>query len=325
MMSSGLPAGPPCSVSVGVVIPAYNCARFLDDSIQSVLRQTYPIAQIVVVDDGSTDGSRGVVAAYAPRVTYVRIENAGPARARNVGLAALSTDLVAFLDADDVWLEEKVERQVGRLLERDSCGLVYCGKTLMDQAGQTLGAFDQHEFPEGNLLCTLIHANHISTSSVVVAWRQLLIDLGGFDERADLRAAAEDYELWLRCASSFTICAVPDPLVRYRVHTANLTRNTANRYVGILAALDCLEGQLARSGRLTPLISAALRARRTRIHEEFAVSFLFIQDYPRARVAAQRLEALGGTRRPLFTAVRHLPDWVLRSAQDMRRMIRSAS
>ncbi len=310
------------NLSVGVVIPAYNCAHYLDDAIRSALGQTYQVREVVVVDDGSTDDCRGVVSAHAARVTYLRIDNSGPARARNVGMAALSTDLVAFLDGDDIWHPEKIARQVARMQEPDLPALVYCGKTLIDASGRPIGPFDQHEFPQGDLLLRLIAANHISTTSVAVARRQVLLDLGGFQEHPDLRWV-EDYELWLRCASRFTIGSVAEPLVRYRVHGTNLTRNLWGRYLGLTVALDCFESFLQRSNRRSPEIDAALRARRIQVHEEFAIAFLYVREYGRARAAAGRLAGLRPARWPPVLAFRHLPDWMLRCGQNARQMLRS--
>ena len=106
-------------MDISCVIPCYNGERFLGAALDSVIAQTLPPAEIIVVDDGSTDGSTADVAAnYGSRVTYLRQDNAGPAAARNRGLACARGDFVAFLDADDLWHQDKLARQAVRFEAR---------------------------------------------------------------------------------------------------------------------------------------------------------------------------------------------------------------
>ncbi|HEX3110532.1 MAG TPA: glycosyltransferase family A protein, partial [Thermoanaerobaculia bacterium] len=111
--------------SVSVVIPSYNYARYLGEAIDSALGQTLPPLEVIVVDDGSTDDTPAVLAAYGDRIRVLRQKNAGVAVARNSGIAAARGECVAFLDADDVWLPRKLELQIP--LFTDSVGLVHCG------------------------------------------------------------------------------------------------------------------------------------------------------------------------------------------------------
>src|SRR5581483_4857500 len=99
---------------VSVVVPVYNGAKYLRQALDSALGQTYPRLQLVIVDDGSTDSSAEIIASYGPRLCSIRQANAGVACARNAGIRAAAGDLIAFLDQDDWWLPEKVDRQVER-------------------------------------------------------------------------------------------------------------------------------------------------------------------------------------------------------------------
>jgi len=103
---------------VSCIVPAYNGERFLAEAIESILAQSYSNVQLIVVDDGSTDGTPQVAARFEDRITYVRQENAGPAAARNRGLKEVQGEFIAFLDADDLWEETKLERQLARFQER---------------------------------------------------------------------------------------------------------------------------------------------------------------------------------------------------------------
>src|SRR5258708_4350216 len=122
-----------------VVIPAYNHARFLRETIESVLVQTLPPDEVIVVDDGSTDETPAILASYSSRLTVVRQDNRGFSAARNTGAARASGDVIAFLDSDALWLPTKLERQIVRLTADPDLGLVHCGVEEIDAAGRVVG------------------------------------------------------------------------------------------------------------------------------------------------------------------------------------------
>jgi len=127
------------NLTVSVVIPTYNYAHFIGEAIESALAQTYLIAEIVVVDDGSTDNTEEVVTAFGEKVRYIRQENSGVSAARNNGAKNSSGDFITFLDPDDAWLPEKIERQIAKFREDDSIGLVHCGMREFDsETGETI-------------------------------------------------------------------------------------------------------------------------------------------------------------------------------------------
>ncbi len=123
---------------ISVIIPTYNSARFLPEAVQSALYQTLSPDEVIVVDDGSTDNTEDVLEPFRGRVHYIRQENQGPAVARNRGIAEAKGDLIAFLDADDVWLPEKSELQVKVLWENPRIGLVHSYYHRLDMAGQRI-------------------------------------------------------------------------------------------------------------------------------------------------------------------------------------------
>src|SRR5262245_53826716 len=117
---------------VSVVIPAFDAEAFLAETVESVLRQTWRRREVIVVDDGSTDGTPGVVRRFGDAVRYLRQENRGGGAARNAGASAARGDLVSFLDHDDLWAPETLERQVDVLRRRPESGLVACDGVKFD-------------------------------------------------------------------------------------------------------------------------------------------------------------------------------------------------
>ena len=220
-------------MQVSVVIPAYNSSEFLPLCIESVLRQTYPVAETIVVDDGSQDNTREIVERYRNSVRYFWRPNGGLSSARNAGVRQTTSPWVAFLDADDRWDPRKIELQVKALESKPEAGLCYTGKLLIgpDGVGTVCGVV-----PANRLWPMLRYANPITPSTVVLR-RDLFEKAGGFDER--LRAC-EDWDLWFRLGPQCQMVAVDEPVTLYRVTPTSMSRDT-NRM------LDALERMLATS------------------------------------------------------------------------------
>ncbi len=261
-MQTGVSEGPDVP-RVSVIIPTYNAARFLPDALASVLAEATPDVEVLVVDDGSTDGTPALLARYAPRVRSIRIANGGPGRARNVGVAATRAPLVAFLDADDRWLDGSLRRRLAALEAEPRAALVHGLARYVDADGRPM-AFDPlayrsrpGERHSGWVLRSLFWHNFIHTSTVV-GRRAAIEAVGGFDER---REVIEDYDLWLRIAARWPIAFVREEVAAYRCYPDSLGRTgRARTYLGQLPAL---EGALARGGLArTSLGRAWLRRRR---------------------------------------------------------------
>lgn len=205
---------------VSVIIPAYNAERFIADAVRSVLDQSWRELEVIVVDDGSTDGTADRVRPFLadPRVRYVRQENAGPAAARNRGIELAHGDYVAFCDADDLWLPAKLERQMP-LFRNPAVGLVYClGDQFTDSGGPvTLGAPLPPQ--RGKTFWEVLAGNFLMLPTAVVR-RQCLEHVGGFD--AALRTA-EDSHLYARLAHEYEFDYVDEVLFRRRVHADSLS------------------------------------------------------------------------------------------------------
>lgn len=210
---------------VSTIIPCYNGERYLGEAIDSALGQTVAQLEVIVVDDGSTsNGPRDIAARYGDAVRYVRKENGGLSSARNVGIAEATGDIVAFLDDDDVWMPDKIEKQLalyGRLEQTGRrVGLI---GTAFIYTDENLNELSRMSMPyAGSEFDRLIFKDIVGLPSSVIVPRAVLSDVGGFDE--SLRAS-EDYDLWLRIASRYDIHSVDEYLVRYRQRRGTLSKD----------------------------------------------------------------------------------------------------
>jgi glycosyltransferase involved in cell wall biosynthesis len=229
---------PLCSV----IVPAYNIERYVAEAVGSALAQTYRPIEIVIVNDGSTDGTHDALAPYLgePEVVYVQEENRGLAGARNRGLATSRGSLVALLDGDDVWMPERLERCVGRLFDDASLGWVTSDCYVIEDDVRTRRRYHRYDDgtvpPEGQL-------DEIGYRNFVCVWavirRELFDRHGTFDE--SLRRA-EDYDLWIRfLLGGERVGFVEDPLGWYRLRSDSLSADAAAQWE---AHLDVLEHHL---------------------------------------------------------------------------------
>jgi glycosyltransferase involved in cell wall biosynthesis len=225
---------------VSCIVPVHNCERFLGAALESVLAQTQAATEPIVVDDGSTDGSADVARSFGEAVAYVYQANAGHAAARNRGLELARGDFVAFLDADDLWLPDKLERQLGRFAERP--GLELCFSWLRNFVEGT-----SPESPEAE------YEDFPGYSAVTLLARRAVFErIGGFD--SGLRHG-NDRDWLLRAAEErVTIEMLPEVLVYRRLHGANqslrMAESSRAEYLRIVKA--SLERRRARSGQGRP-------------------------------------------------------------------------
>lgn len=195
---------------VSVVIPAFNAADWVGCAIDSALAQTYSQREILVVDDGSTDATPEVLAGYGDRIRILHQPNGGLSSARNLGIRQARGEFVAFLDADDRWLPEKLERQVHCLRGDDRLGFCSTRTQVESPGGSAMGSWDCPRI-EGGLLRTLFlrHAAVAGSGSSVLARRRLFERAGLFD--VGLRSL-EDIDMWMRLAALCDYACIDEPL-----------------------------------------------------------------------------------------------------------------
>jgi glycosyltransferase involved in cell wall biosynthesis len=222
---------------VSCIVPVYNGARFLADALESILEQTWPTREVIVVDDGSTDATPQVLAGFGSRARVVRTSNQGPAAARNTGLSNSAGEFIAFLDADDRWLSDKLERQLARFRERPD--LLVCFARFKNVQGAASIEGDPLLNPEAWPVtpfspCTLLA-------------RRAAFDLvGQFDP--SLRRG-EDTEWFTRLMmKEVKYETMPDVLVERRIHEDNLSRALPPTPEAVLAAIKSALDRRRREG-----------------------------------------------------------------------------
>ena len=217
---------------VSIIIPCYNQGRFLSEAIESVLRQTYPHFEIIVVDDGSTDDTSEVAARY-PHVRCIRQKNQGQAAARNTGLRESSGSYLVFLDSDDRLLPHALEVGLQCLNDHPECAFVYGQRQVI--------AFDESTMPpsqspaEQDQYLALLKRNHIDMPAMVMHRRATFDSIGGFNTSLRVKGS-EDYDLYLRIARSFPVCCHDKVVAEYRKHDASESHNSVKMLKATLTA-----------------------------------------------------------------------------------------
>lgn len=203
---------------VSVIIPAYNCSEYISEALDSVFMQTYPDIEIIVVNDGSNDETIDILEAYDDRIKVYSQSNSGVSTARNVGAELAKGEYLAFLDSDDIWQPDKIEKQISKI--EDGYNMSYTNRYNIGDIGDlptVQTAFC--DMPQGMIFKELIMGNMITTSSVIIK-RSKFNKLCGFESNLDY---CEDWDLWLRCAERFAIGVNLEPLVKYRLHKIGLS------------------------------------------------------------------------------------------------------
>jgi GT2 family glycosyltransferase len=239
-------------VSISVVIPACNAEGTLARALDSVLAQTRPPDEIIVVDDASTDCTIRLAKSYADQgVSLLRVrERRGAAAARNIGIAAAKGRWIAFLDADDEWLPTKLEKQAAAISANPEVPFVFCASEEFSSEGQSLGdTFRGWPITVGSGAWKALLACNFVATPTVVARRALLLQLGSFDETLKV---AEDQDMWIRLTLAGSPVYVPESLAHVHVQPDSLSSwNLADQHAHTLPMiqrhLNSLQSTLSRS------------------------------------------------------------------------------
>jgi len=229
---------------VSVIIPTYNSEKYISDTIKSVVLQTYIHIEIIIVDDCSGDDTVRIVKECMINDERLRLivlddNTGGPARPRNIGIEASLGEYISFIDSDDLWLPQKLEKQINAM-ERRGCNLCCTGVSYIDKDGNSVVNYSLSGQIRDKLLSKkykhLIVSNTITTSSVLIR-KSFLADLR-FDEDEFL-VAVEDYYLWLTLfkGNSDFCCYINEGLVRYRLHGSNISSDYKRQQIRSLYCL----------------------------------------------------------------------------------------
>jgi len=242
------------SPAVTVIVPTRDRRRYLDEAIRSVLAQTFGDLELIVVDDGSTDGTRDLVSAVDdPRLLYLQQLPAGIGAALNHGLRRARGRYVARLDSDDVWHRDMLETLVPVLESRADVGVVYARGQVMDERGRELPTL--HGLPErfpGDSLRSLVYEDG-TCNVALLARRECFERAGDYDEHL---VANEDWDMWLRVARHYRFAFVDKVVAGIRWHDGNLTRPGSPRFAEVLDARTAPLDKLFRDPDLPPRVRA---------------------------------------------------------------------
>jgi len=206
---------------ISVIIPTYNRADLITRAISSVLNQTYKSFEIIVIDDGSTDNTKEVLKSYIEKkqIKYLYQQNHGPAAARNLGIKYSKGELIAFLDSDDEWLPEKLEKQIKIFNESKNArlGVVYCDVAIMEGRKQIA---ERRSIYKGKIFPQILEKDIVWGGSSAMVNRKIFSVCGNFDENLP---ESDDWELWIRVSKKFNFDFVPEVLVKQYVHPGSLS------------------------------------------------------------------------------------------------------
>lgn len=226
---------------VSVIIPVYNRPEFLKEALDSVLKQTFLNFEIIVIDDGSTDSTSDVINSYGDKIVKIRQDNKGVSSARNRGIMAAKYDFIAFLDSDDLWMEQKLERQMDFFHKNPGASVCQAGEIWI-RRGKRVNPCKKHIKPSGMIFEQSLNLCLVSPSAVMLK-KSVFHEVGYFNENFP---ACEDYDLWLRITCTIPVFLIDEPLVIKR-----------GGHEGQLSSMDSLDkyrimsiSQLIDSGRL---------------------------------------------------------------------------
>lgn len=202
---------------VSIIIPTYNRSQLLPKALDSALAQTYPNTEIIIVNDGSTDNTEEALAPYMNDIHYIKQENRGCAGAKNTGLSYATGELITNLDDDDMFLPQKVERQVEMFMKRPEIGICATGVYYIDANDQITGTYIPPKLRQETQVLKLLRYCFFIQSSVMID-RKCHEKLGGYK-----LMYSEDYDFWLRVALHYEIGVVKELLTKYRRHINQIT------------------------------------------------------------------------------------------------------
>jgi glycosyltransferase involved in cell wall biosynthesis len=268
--------------AISVVITAYNAEYWIAETLESVLSQTCPPLEIIVVDDGSTDETTAILHAYAGRVRLLQQEHQGPAVARNLGIREAIGKYIAFVDSDDLWKPDKLALQIEKL--RQGYDWVISDYRCFDDVTRQTVLLPKPRFYEGDVLEHLFLVNFIGSPTPVVL-REIFADVGLLNT-SPLTRIGEDWEMWLRIAAKYPLGVVREELAELRLHASSTMASTA-----VETKLENLTYIIETTASREPTRLLKLKPRAiANLHYGFGVSLFKANQYTEAR--SQFMEVL---------------------------------
>ena len=294
---------------ISIIIPTYNRADLLPETLDSALAQTRRPDEIIVVDDGSTDSTADVLAGYSAPVITLRQPNAGRSAARNAGMAHSTGDLLMLLDSDDLLLPESIERLAGFLEANADYDVAYSSAQVIDGAGAMVGMFGKGRYPSGDVFAQIAQNNFFPPCAYLFR-RACLQTVGGFDTALE---PMEDFDFWVRMAAVHRFAYLDVPLCAYRVHESMSMKTQQAEFPPQAVEVQRRAFAMPAFARLSAREKAALYCshgtKNLRIGDKAAARAAYLKAiraaplYPRAYVLLA-LDTLFGQRRLAWTGKR---------------------
>ena len=263
---------------VSVIVPCYNSQSFIKRTIESALKQTYTNLEIIVVDDGSKDNTGDIIKSFNDaRIKYFYQENNGLSFTRNVAIKHATGEYVAFLDHDDQWLPEKIEKQL-RLFERNpELGLVFSDAYMVSSERKTIACFKERKPSRGNIFYEYLLSDNFVPLLTVLTPKVVISRYMPFDDRYKI---SEEFDLFLRIARDYKFDYVDEPLGNYYIHDANTIRINPER--AIKEKFEIVQYWLGVEPSIEKLYRRQLRKRFAYLYSQLAVCYLESQHYSAA-------------------------------------------
>lgn len=283
--------------AVSVVIPAYNVAAFIGETLASVFAQTFTDYEVIVINDGSPDTAEleSALAQFSERIIYIKQENTGPSGARNAGIRRALGRYVALLDGDDVWFPSFLKEQVNLLESDSSLHLVYADAVNFGDHPQA-GLTSIESYPSTGAVTfeRLLRLECVVQTSGVVACRAALLAAGLFDLRFSF---AEDFDCWLRIAHENRIGHNRRVLVRHRLHRTSLSADSRRMLEGRISVYSKVCETFVLTPEQREIVEAEIRSCKAHLHLDAGKQRLLAGDYDAAKRELRRAVQLSPTRK----------------------------
>ena len=210
---------------VSCIIPCYNSELFIKDTIDSVLSQTFENIEIIVINDGSTDKTQSILETYLPYIDIISHDankNCGKSASLNLGIKKSTGQFIAFLDHDDIWIPEKIEKQINIFKNFKNIVMIYTNGVWIDDKGNIGSLILPKFFREDNNPLSLLNDCYIKSASSVIVKREMFDKVGFFDKNL---VGCDDHDMWLKITEKFEIKYIKEPLYKYRYHKDQLSHD----------------------------------------------------------------------------------------------------
>ena len=303
---------------VSVIIPAYNSASYIEEALNSIFDQTFKDFEVIVVDDGSTDTTKRILEKYGERIRYYYQKNGGPASARNHGIREAHGQYIAFLDADDLWLPTKLEKQLALFQRNEQLGMVTTGACSFDEKGVYGYSTNKRKtLMTGDIARNIFLHSNIGTPTVLVR-KEVFDTIGLFEENI---RQGEDDNMWIRIAANYEVELIDEALIKVRNHPQRMTLNKEELLESVQANIQLLKTRYGE--KVKSKIAEAIPQKISYI--QFAIGYGYYEsgNYSKARRAFAKgaYNWIWYWKNPLYLLLTLIPSGLISPLKSLKRKI----